>query len=133
AVHVTTDDRHRAPWRWTLERLGAHERGEKPMREPALSEARRVRELFDALDRINTGRFTAGKKPRALLAPMAGGPIFVPYGDAPPMQADLNAAINIALRAIAAPDRHDIHHRIRTERKGGALHLRVTSQREKAR
>src|SRR5690606_9406957 len=23
AVHVTTDDRHRAPWRWTLERLGA--------------------------------------------------------------------------------------------------------------
>ena len=66
---------------------------------------------------------------------MAGGPIFVPLGDAPPMQADLNAAANIALRAIAAPDRHDIHQRIRTERKGrgGHLQLRRESLREKAR
>ena len=51
------------------------------------------------------------------------------------MQADLNAAANIALRAIAAPDRHDIHQRIRTERKGrgGQLQLRRDSLREKAR
>jgi len=33
------------------------------------------------------------------------------------MQADINAAVNIGLRAIAAPDCADIHHRVRTERK----------------
>jgi hypothetical protein len=32
------------------------------------------------------------------------------------MQSDLNAAINLALRGMAHPDRADIHHRVRTER-----------------
>ncbi len=133
AVQLSPEDCHEAPWRWTLERLAAHERAEKPLRDHALAEAQNVRELFATLDRINAGRAAAGKPPRTLLAPLAGGPIFVPLSGAPTMQADLNAAINIALRGIAAPDCHDIHHRIRTERKAGALQLRQSSQREKAR
>lgn len=36
------------------------------------------------------------------------------------MQADLNAAINLALRAVAHPSCASIHHRMRTERKKGA-------------
>jgi hypothetical protein len=37
-----------------------------------------------------------------------------------PMQADLNAAVNLALRAVAHPAAAQIHHRLRTERKKGA-------------
>ncbi len=134
AVELTPSSRHEAPWRWTLARLDAHERGEKRLETEALAEARRVRELFADLDRLNAGRSASRKHIRTLLAPLQGGPIFVPLGGAPAMQADLNAATNIVLRGLAAPDRHDIHHRIRTERqRGGALLLRATTKREKAR
>jgi len=33
------------------------------------------------------------------------------------MQADLNAAVNLALRAVAHPSCAEIHHRLRSERK----------------
>lgn len=131
AVELSPAQRHEVPWRWHLDRLAAHERGEKILKSDALADARRVADLFATLDRLNAGR--TGQPPRTLLAPIAGGPIFVPLGEAPAMQADLNAAINIALRGLAAPDCHDIHHRIRTERKKSTLILRQTSQREKAR
>lgn len=36
-----------------------------------------------------------------------------------PMQADLNAAANLAFRAVAHPGCAEIHHRLRTERKKG--------------
>ena len=36
-----------------------------------------------------------------------------------PMQADLNAAANLAFRAVAHPACADIHHRVRTQRKAG--------------
>jgi hypothetical protein len=134
AVELTPVSRHEAPWRWALARLAEHERGEKRLDGEALAEARRVNALFTEIDRINAGRTVIGKPPRTLLAPIPGGPVFVPLSEAPAMQADLNAATNIALRGIAAPDRHDIHHRIRTERqKGGAVMLRATTKREKAR
>ncbi len=134
AVELTPAARREAPWRGTLARLAQHECGERPLEGEALAEARRVHALFAELDRLNAGRVTAQKPPRTLLAPLPGGPVFVPMGDAPVMQADLNAAANIALRGIAAPDRHDLHHRIRTERqRGGGLLLRTTTKREKAR
>jgi hypothetical protein len=134
AVELTPAARHEAPWRWILARLDAHDRGEKHLESETLLEARRVQGLFADLDRLNMGRTDSKKPPHTLLAPLQGGPIFVPIGDAPAMQADLNAATNIALRGLAAPDRHDIHHRIRTERqKGGGLVLRATTKREKAR
>lgn len=133
AVELTPASRNEAPWRWTLARLAAHESGEKKLETIARVEAERVRGLFDQLDAINAGRAEAKKPLLTLLAPQAGGPIFIPLGEAPAMQADLNAAINIALRGLAAPAQHDIHHRIRTERVGKILRLRATSKREKAR
>ncbi|AHF94010.1 hypothetical protein OPIT5_03625 [Opitutaceae bacterium TAV5] len=132
AVHLTPDHRHRMPWSRILARLKAHEEDGKRLEKTVLDEARAVRGLFDRLDRFNAGH-VPGKPWRTLLAPLPGGPVFVPLGDATPMQADLNAAINIALRGIAAPDRHDIHHRLRAENKKRILSLRLGTQREKAR
>jgi len=133
AVELTPAHRNEAPWRWTLARLAAHEADEKKLDAAARTEAERVRAVFDQLDLLNTGRVAAKKPLRTLLAPSPGGPIFIPIGEAPAMQADLNAAINIALRGLAAPAQHDIHHRIRTERSGKTLRLRTSSKREKAR
>lgn len=139
SVEVCATDRHSWPWKQDLAKLALHETGEKKLEARALSAAKHVRHLFEQLDTAEAERppLPPGEKraPRTLLAPLAGGPIFIPLGDAPPMQADLNAAANIALRAIASPDRHDIHQRIRTERKGrgGQLQLRRDSLREKAR
>jgi hypothetical protein len=50
-----------------------------------------------------------------------------------PFQADINAAINLGLRAIAAPDNQEIHLRIRSERKSGKFFVRAQNLREKAR
>jgi hypothetical protein len=60
-----------------------------------------------------------------LLAPQAGGPIFVPFTDSvvdadlsPALaQADINAAINLGLRAIADPRVLRIHSRVRTNKR----------------
>jgi hypothetical protein len=91
-----------------------------------------TRELFDWLARANEGR--TNKVPRTLLAPMPLGPIFVPApSKLPVMQADINAAINLGLRAIAAPDAHRIHVRIRSEMTDGRFQVRAQSKREKAR
>jgi hypothetical protein len=69
---------------------------------------------------------------RTLLAPQPGGPIFITAKEIRhpestvkrkntsvvlPMQADINAAVNLALRAVAHPSCADIHHRLRSERK----------------
>jgi hypothetical protein len=40
-------------------------------------------------------------------------------GSVLPMQADLNAAANLAFRAVAHPSAAHVHHRLRTERKKG--------------
>lgn len=77
---------------------------------------------------------------RTLLVPLSGGPIFVPVADkamgpgfAPALaQADINAAINLALRAIADPRLWNIHSRLRTlregDRKPGKIQKRKTAQ-----
>ena len=95
---------------------------------------------------------------RTLLAPQNGGPIFVPAAGMEETeearhgkklrlqkftaiaarrpavgQADINAAINLGLRALAAPETSDIHLRIRSERKNERLIVRADNQREKAR
>lgn len=140
AVEVSSSDRYRAPWSKILEKLGEVENGNANLDVKVRTEAEHVRRLFDQLAAAEAARPPLGsanekRSPRTLLAPLPGGSIFVPLNELPPMQADLNAAANIALRAIAAPDRHDIHQRIRTERKGrgGRLELRRSTQREKAR
>jgi len=96
-----------------------------------------------------------------LLAPQNGGPIFIPASDFGAIQeiivaggkqnrlrkykpisgicpavgqADINAAINLGLRAMAAPETREIHVRIRSERdKNGKLLVRTDNKRETAR
>lgn len=82
------------------------------------------------LDTAWTANGRAGACPRrTLLAPLAGGPIFIPLVDrvsAPEhpklqpavAQSDINAAINLALRAVADPRLWPIHPRLRTQRDG---------------
>ena len=90
-----------------------------------------VKELFELLRRANDG---LERKVRTLIAPQPGGPIFIPLERGrPSMQADLNAAINIGLRAIASPKAHNIRHTIRAERKKDAFHVRLVSKLEKQR
>ncbi len=86
--------------------------------------------LFNLLEEINAGDVL---KRRKLLAPVGGGPLFVPMRG-PVEQADVNAATNLGLRAVAAPGRLDIHHRIRTERDSeGRVFPKTKSKREQAR
>ncbi len=117
AVELTPDARKEFRWRKHLDRLEKEARGEIKMDREARVESEHVKRLFDMLDQLNAGRKEAGKPLRTLLAPVAGGPIFVPM-QGHTTQADINAAINLGLRAIAAPDCHPIHIRIRTEKKG---------------
>jgi hypothetical protein len=61
---------------------------------------------------------------RTLLAPSSGGSVFVPVADKAQgsdlqpavVQADINAAINLALRAMASPKLWTIYPRLRTQR-----------------
>jgi hypothetical protein len=118
-VEIGPDDRHSFPWKSRLQEY--HEKGEL-----ASDEAKFAAQLFSLLDKANAGR--SGKTIRTLLAPQPGGPIFVtaqsvpsPFSDKNkpvlPVNADINAAINLGLRAIASPDCADIQHRLRTKRK----------------
>jgi hypothetical protein len=134
AVELTPDDRQDFRWRKHLERLADPERAKKLSREER-AESQHVKAFFDALDHLNRDLLAncpARPKWRTLLAPVAGGPLFVPMRGKV-QQADINAAINLGLRAIAAPDNPAIHLRIRSERKGEKLLVRAENLREKAR
>lgn len=63
-------------------------------------------------------REAKAKPIKTLLLPRPGGPLFLNIRDGQPVQADLNAAINIGLRAIAAPGTMDLIHRVRAIREG---------------
>lgn len=114
AVEVRFADRHLFPWRRMLEK------GE--------TDAVKLFQMLETLD--GSGNRA---RPLKLLAPMGGGPIFVPM-KGPEAHADINAAINLALRALAAPGMLDIHHRIRTEKSAdNELRPLARSKREQAR
>lgn len=73
---------------------------------------------FEAVGQVNITRAVNEKPLYTLIAPQRGGPIFVPIiKSGNPVQADINAAINLGLRAIAAPEAFHIHRRIRTIKK----------------
>ena len=95
--------------------------------------AKATQDIFKELEKISR----SDHPHRTLLAPQPGGPMFITAkkilhpapstnrkqkGNASvlPIQADLNAAANLALRAVAHPACAHIHHRLRTERKKGA-------------
>ena len=142
-AEVGWNDRNKFRWRillnedtTDLEKRIAEASSNKSKREilqRKLSEVLAAKELFDALEKINA----SGKATRTLLAPQPGGPIFITAKEVPhpspnpnrsnnqgnavlPMQADLNAAANLAFRAVAHPSEAHIHHRLRTERKKSA-------------
>jgi hypothetical protein len=135
AVELTPADRRDFRWSKHLDRLEAEACGEKKLSREERMESQHVKTLFDQLANFNADLLTARPvrpKWRTLLAPVAGGPIFVPMRGAP-QQADINAAINLGLRAVAAPENHEIHLRLRSERKGECFHVRAGNLREKAR
>ncbi len=97
------------------------------------AEVTNAKEMFAALEKL--------QPTQTLLAPQPGGAMFVTARETPhpapspkrkhggsvlPMQADLNAAANLALRAVAHPDCADIHHRLRTTRKKESVLARET-------
>lgn len=135
AVDLTPEACEDFRWKKHLVRLQAEAAGEKRLKPDERVESVHVKALLDQLAAINKDEADGGnKRPkwRTLLAPVAGGPIFVPAkGSA--TQADMNAAINLGFRAIAAPDVDDIHVRLRSERKAERFLVRAENTREKAR
>ncbi len=136
AKEITPDSRKEPRFRKMLERWERHLKGEKISDPKSIREHKRVAELFAALDAVNDGRRSSDKRNpwRTLFVPQRGGTLFVAAaGTSGPTQADINAAINLGLRAIAAPDCHEIHSRIRLEREADEYRPRRKSKREEAR
>ncbi|HVU34128.1 MAG TPA: type V CRISPR-associated protein Cas12b [Opitutaceae bacterium] len=129
AAEVRREDKHEFRWRVLLDEAAEMRAAQKEPSGPA----RFAELLFEDLEKV-----AASTQPhRTLLAPQPGGPVFVtanpvPHpapspsrrdradGDVLPMQADINAAANLAFRAIAHPGCADLHHRLRTQRKAGS-------------
>lgn len=81
---------------------------------------------FERIEGVNRTRIEEGKVPYTLLAPQRGGPLFIGVKSTKATQADINAASNLGLRAIAAPEEFSIHRRIRCINKAGKLFPRGT-------
>jgi hypothetical protein len=143
AAEVGWNDRHEFRWRELLKvNLGElqteiskaqNNKAKLETLERQYAIAKATQDIFKELETISRSHHPH----RTLLAPQPGGPMFITAkkilhpapaknrkqkGNASvlPMQADLNAAANLALRAIAHPACAQIHHRLRTERKKGA-------------
>lgn len=93
---------------------------------------RTLLDQFNKLKELNKGRDRAKGKLRSLFVPQAGGPLFLSAKTGRPVQADINAAINLGLRAVAAPERIDLLHKVRSERKAGGFVPVTKNAREKA-
>jgi hypothetical protein len=140
AAEVGWEDRHEFRWRVVLKEdladlqqqivSAAGNKAKRETLERQYEVAKAVKEVFGALEKISQSVHPK----RTLLAPQPGGPMFITALEvahpAPaanrkqkdkrsvlPMQADLNAAANLAFRAVAHPSAAHIHHRLRTERK----------------
>jgi len=134
AEEVTAGFTRSGQWAWLANKKDEHSR--------LTAEAQRLRDLDARLAQAQQeleGIWLEEKRPgkcpkRTLLVPAAVAPIFVPIvgktanTDLQPaiVQSDINAAINLALRAVADPSVWSIHPRLRTQRdkKSGALAAR---------
>ena len=110
---------------YVLERIAKDAKSKD--QDAAVSASALCRQL-ECIAKHNSG----GKTPLTLLVPRVGGPLFISAKDDQLVQADTNAAANLALRAVAAPGCIDIHRRIRTTRKSSELIPVRTNKREKA-
>ena len=131
AVEVTSGFSQRSHWGWLANK---RVKDGKPT-----EQARRLLDLDTKLQQAQEElqqhwkekKRTSPCPKRTLLMPWAGGPIFVPAKKfnvrsneeghnfcSAVVQADINAAINLGLRAVADPRLWDIHPRLRTKRVG---------------
>ncbi|QTN33661.1 type V CRISPR-associated protein Cas12b [Akkermansiaceae bacterium] len=94
--------------------------------------AKDILEQFEIISKENSARIASGKKPRTLYFPVAGGPLFLAARDGNPIQSDVNAAINLGLRAVAAPSCIAIHRRVRAKMEKGNYIAVQKNAREKA-
>jgi IS605 OrfB family transposase len=136
ATELTPDSREEPRWRKMLDRWERHLKGEKISDPKSMHDHKRVAQLFAMLEAANNGRrLSDNRNPwRTLFVPQRGGSLFISAaGNDGPVQADINAAINLGLRAIAAPDCHEIHSRIRLDWEGNQYRPRRKSKREEAR
>jgi len=85
---------------------------------------------FERLAGINATRLAAGKSPKTLLIPKTGGPLFLGAKESSVVQSDMNAAINLGFRAVAAPGALDLIHRIRSEKSSEQITTVAKSKRE---
>lgn len=127
ATEVTAGFTKDGQWAWLA--------GKKDEQGKPTEEAQRLLDLDGLLSKEQEAlerEWVSKKRPspcpkHTLLVPMAGGPIFVPIVDSVDgadlqpkiVQADINAAGNIGLRAVADPKLWSIHQRLRTLRGGG--------------
>lgn len=126
AVEVTAGFENEPPWCWLRDKQSDGQLTEEA--QFIRRTAEELRHAQAALDADWAAKHPGQKAPhRTLLLPLAGGPIFVPAADwtssdglcSAVTQADINAAINLGLRAITDPRLWTIHPRLRTERVGG--------------
>ncbi|MEX2381583.1 MAG: type V CRISPR-associated protein Cas12b [Opitutales bacterium] len=118
------------------------QRAERPDKfgQPKAADFAALLDQFKQLDSINAEwrearslGTKANKPPRSLLLPKTGGPLFVGMrSTTQPKQADVNAAVNLGLRAVAAPDALEILHKVQTERTDGHLVPVTRNARERA-
>ena len=137
AVEVGISDRSRFPWKQKLTESDAGMSSDDDV------ELATVRSVFQMLSKVE-GR-TKASCPRTLILPKNGGPLFVPMKDWPAVdrkvgniikkvvphgiqQADINAAINIGLRAIAAPSIDSVHVRLRLVWDGNNWRTRTAKE-----
>jgi hypothetical protein len=140
AAEISWNDRHEFRWRELLKAnlselqaeitKAGNNKASLEALERQYAIAKATQDTFGELEKISR----TNHPHRTLLAPQPGGPMFITAKEIPhpapaanrkqkgnssvlPMQADLNAAANLALRAVAHPACAHIHHRLRTERK----------------
>ena len=127
AVEVTAGFTKQGQWAWLAGQKDEHGKP-TPDAQRLLELDKQLTKAQEELERDWQEQKRPGDCPkRTLLVPSSGGLVFVPVSDQADgadiqpaiAQADINAAINLGLRAIADPKLWTIHPRLRTQREGG--------------
>ena len=132
AEEISLKNRSDWYWRKQLSRFDEASAGTLKVDKDEKRKLEMISCVFQQLDLLNSKR--PKKPPITLLVPRLGGPLFISMKeDEAVHQADMNAAINLALRAVAAPDADEILLKIPSVREDGDLFARAVSKREEAR
>lgn len=125
AVEVGPGFHEEYVWRKALEKLDQYRKGKKlePDDMAFCEGAERLKQQIEDAQKIPTKSAKPLPCPRTLIAPLGSGKVFVPIvgevnnSDLPPavVQADVNAAVTLAFRAIADPQLWEFHPRLRTK------------------